>query len=166
MLHNSLQTFNEPSLSQDGFFIFLGKVRHFLIMQAVVIVHFKNGLKKIYSMLRKLRTIIYHVNDLQRAKDWYTLVTGIKPYFDESYYVGFNIYGCELGLDPDLSEVISGTQSVAYWLVDDIEASVKTFTAEGAKIISAIQNVGGSVRVATVEDPFGNAIGLIEEKQG
>ncbi len=117
-------------------------------------------------MLRKLRTIIYHVNDLQKAKEWYTLVTGIKPYFDESYYVGFNIYGCELGLDPDASEVSSGTKSVAYWLVDDIEASVKTFTAEGAKIISAVRVVGEYIKVATVEDPFGNAIGLIEENQG
>ncbi|MEO8108436.1 MAG: VOC family protein [Ginsengibacter sp.] len=114
-------------------------------------------------MLRKLRTIIYHVNDLQKAKEWYTLVTGVNPYFDESYYVGFNIYGCELGLDPDASEVISGTQSVAYWLVDNIEESVKTFAKEGAKIISSIQVVGETIKVATLEDPFGNAIGLIEE---
>lgn len=114
-------------------------------------------------MLRKLRTIIYHVSDLQKAKEWYTLVTGVRPYFDESFYVGFNIYGCELGLDPDTNEVISGTQSVAYWLVDDIEGCVKTFTNEGAKIISSIQAVGENIKVATLEDPFGNAIGLIEE---
>ncbi len=115
-------------------------------------------------MLRKLRTIIYHVNDLQKAKEWYTLVTGITPYFDESYYVGFNIYSCELGLDPDTSQVTSGTQSVAHWLVDDIESCVKTFTEQGAKIISGIQEVGETIKVATLEDPFGNAIGLIEEK--
>jgi extradiol dioxygenase family protein len=83
-------------------------------------------------MLRKLRTVIYHVNDLQRAKEWYSLVTGVKPYFDESFYVGFNIYGCEFGLDPAIDEVEKGTQSVAYWLVDDIDESVHNFTKHDA----------------------------------
>ncbi len=114
-------------------------------------------------MLRKLRTVIYHVNDLQKATEWYTLVTGIKPYFVEGYYVGFNIYGCELGLDPAKEEVKGGTQSVAYWLVDDIEESVGIFTKHDAKIISPVTTVGDGIKVATVQDPFGNCIGLIEE---
>lgn len=116
------------------------------------------------NMFRKLRTVIYHVNDLQQAKAWYIKVTGIQPYFDESFYVGFNIYGCELGLDPATSEVKGGTQSVAYWLVDDIEESVKKLLAENAKIVAAITEVGEGIKVATIEDPFGNCIGLIEEK--
>ena len=116
------------------------------------------------TMLRKLRTVIYHVKDLEKAKTWYTKVTGVQPYFDESFYVGFNIYGCELGLDPATDEVKGGTQSVAYWLVDDIEESIKNFTAENAKIIAPITDVGEGIKVATIEDPFGNCIGLIEEK--
>lgn len=118
------------------------------------------------DMLRKLRTVIYHVNDLQKAKAWYTKVTGVQPYFDESYYVGFSIYGCELGLDPVMDEVKGGTQSVAYWLVDNIEECVKNFLAENAKIIVPVTDVGAGVKVATIGDPFGNCIGLIEEKTG
>ncbi len=115
-------------------------------------------------MFRKLRTVIYHVKDLQKAKEWYINVTGIRPYFDEEYYVGFNIYGCELGLDPDKSEVRPGTQAVAYWLVDDIEESVKNFTSNDAKIVNAITEAGEGIKLAIIEDPFGNCIGLIEER--
>ncbi len=117
-------------------------------------------------MFRKLRTIIYHVDDITKAKEWYTKVTGVQPYFDENFYVGFNIYGCELGLDPNMSGVIKGEHSVAYWAVDDIEDGIKNLSTHGAKIISPIQDVGDNIRVAVAEDPFGNHIGLIETKKG
>ena len=65
-------------------------------------------------MFKKLRTIIYHVSNLEEAKQWYAKVTGIAPYFDEPFYVGFDINGCELGLDPNLTQSNSGEHSVAY----------------------------------------------------
>lgn len=113
-------------------------------------------------MLKKLRTAIYHVADLQAAKDWYIKATGIQPYFDEPFYVGFDINGCELGLDPDMSGITPGNQSVCYWSVDDSDAAVKQFTGIGAKIIQPKTNVGGPINVAIVADPLGNHIGLIE----
>ncbi len=77
--------------------------------------------------------------------------------------MGFNIYGCELGLDPAAEEVKGGTQSVAYWLVDDIEESVQNFIKHDAKLISPVAPVGDGIKVATIQDPFGNCIGLMEE---
>ncbi len=112
-------------------------------------------------MFKKLRTIIYHVDDLQKAKAWYTQLTGIKPYFDEVFYVGFDINGFELGLDPDNTKIKKGNNAVAYWAVDDIHAAVKNAESIGASIVSAIQNVGGTIEVAIITDPFGNQIGLI-----
>jgi predicted enzyme related to lactoylglutathione lyase len=113
-------------------------------------------------MFNKLRTVIYHVADLQKAKDWYIALTGVQPYFDEPFYVGFDINGFELGLDPDNNSVTAkGNQSVAYWSVDDIHASFNKCIAAGASIISPITNVGGTIEVAVVQDPFGNAIGII-----
>ena len=112
-------------------------------------------------MFNKLRTIIYHVNDLQNAKAWYTQLTGIKPYFDEPFYVGFEINGCELGLDPDGSHIQSGNNTVAYWSVDNIHAAVEKAESIGASTVSAIQNVGGTIEVAIIRDPFDNHIGLI-----
>jgi len=55
-------------------------------------------------MITAIRSIVYHVNDLTAAKKWYADAFGIKPYFDEMFYVGFDINGTELGLDPDPSE--------------------------------------------------------------
>lgn len=112
-------------------------------------------------MFNKLRTVIYHVDDLQKAKAWYISLTGITPYFDEVFYVGFDINGCELGLDPDTANLQQGNNAVAYWSVDDIHASVEKAVAIGATIISPVQNVGGTIEVAIIKDPFGNAIGLI-----
>jgi predicted enzyme related to lactoylglutathione lyase len=115
-------------------------------------------------MFKKLRTVIYHVDDLDKAKAWYKNITGIDPYFDESFYVGFDINGCELGLDPDFTGIESGSQSIAYWSVNDIENAVATLTANDAVVISQVTGVGDRIKVAVVKDPFGNAVGLIEEK--
>jgi predicted enzyme related to lactoylglutathione lyase len=114
-------------------------------------------------MLKKLRTVIYHVDDLQKAKKWYELVTGMQPYFDESFYVGFDINGFELGLDPDLTGIREGNKNIAYWAVDDIQSCVDKLIPAGAVIVKDIANVGGGIKVAAIKDPFGNTIGLIEE---
>lgn len=115
-------------------------------------------------MFRKIRTVIYHVDDLQKAKDWYTELIGIEPYFDEPFYVGFDINGFELGLDPDFENVERGSQAVAYWKVEDIEQVVIKFTNAGALLTGTVKEVGGGIKVATVVDPWGNAVGLIEER--
>lgn len=114
-------------------------------------------------MFKQLRTVIYHVNDIEKAKQWYTQITGVPPYFDEPFYAGFDINGYELGLDPDKKHTSPGNNhSVAYWAVDDIRGVVNKLVEAGAVIQSDVQNVGGPIEVAVVIDPFGNAIGLIE----
>ena len=113
-------------------------------------------------MFKTLRTVIYKVQDIKAAKDWYVQVTGKQPYFDQPFYVGFDINGCELGLDPDLAATSGGNQAVAYWAVDNIQAVVKQLVEHGATLVQPITNVGGSIEVATITDPFGNHIGLIE----
>jgi predicted enzyme related to lactoylglutathione lyase len=114
-------------------------------------------------MVKGLATVIYRVTDVDRAKAWYANAFQQQPYFDEPFYVGFNIAGYELGLDPNAEGAPPGRGgSVAYWLVDDIEAAVRHFIDAGATVASASQDVGGGITVATVADPFGNPIGLIE----
>ena len=108
-----------------------------------------------------LATVIYPVSDLDRAKAWYAKAFGTEPYFDQPFYVGFEIAGYELGLLPD--EGRPGPDGgVAYWRVAEIAAAVARFTAAGATIVSEAKDVGEGIKVATVADPFGNAIGLIE----
>ena len=113
-------------------------------------------------MFKKLRTVIYYVPDLQPAKAWYSKLTGVQPYFDEVFYVGFDINGCELGLHPRDKTVQPGNQTVTHWAVDGIEDCVKKLLDEGATILYPVSDVGGGIKVATVLDPWGNAVGLIE----
>jgi predicted enzyme related to lactoylglutathione lyase len=110
-----------------------------------------------------LRTVIYHVPDLDRAKSWYSAAFGLEPYFSEPFYVGFSVGGFELGLDPDTSRVAAGEGgSVAYWGVKNLEAALPKFVRDGAKLRSEPHEVGEGIRVASLSDPFGNIIGLIE----
>lgn len=109
-----------------------------------------------------LRTVSYHVGDLQKAKEWYTNAFGIEPYFDEHFYVGFNIGGYELGLLPEETPTMDKATSVAiYWGVENIQASYKKLISNGAIANEEPTNVGGDLMVATVKDPWGNIIGII-----
>ena len=112
-------------------------------------------------MFKKLRTIIYSAPDIAAAKEWYIRATGINPYYDEPYYVGFEINGYELGLDPNASGG-PGNQTVAYWAVDDSAAAAEKLVGIGGQLVQPKTNVGGDIFVAIVADPFGNHIGLIE----
>jgi predicted enzyme related to lactoylglutathione lyase len=114
-------------------------------------------------MIQGLGTVIYHVPDLERAKAWYTAAFQQQPYFEQPFYVGFNIAGYELGLNPDLSVAPPGAGgAVAYWRVAGIDAAVQHFVNVGATIVTQIQDVGDGIKVADLKDPFGNLIGLIE----
>jgi predicted enzyme related to lactoylglutathione lyase len=58
--------------------------------------------------------------------------------------------------------VTCGNNAVAYWGVADIVRAHAHMLAHGAEPQHPIQDVGDGIKVATVADPFGNVIGLIE----
>ena len=115
------------------------------------------------SQFLGLRTVIYHAPDLAKTKAWYAKALEIEPYFDQPFYVGFNVSGYELGLDPDASTAPEGKGgAVAYWGVAKADAAFRRLLSLGATERSAVQEVGEGIRVATVFDPFGNIFGIIE----
>ena len=114
-------------------------------------------------MFQGLRTVIYGAPDLAAAKAWYSDILGFAPYFDEPFYVGYNVGGYELGLDPGSPAgmgKLSGTQ--AYWGVENIERALASLLEKGAAKISGPQDVGDGIKVALLSDPFGNVFGIIE----
>ncbi len=113
------------------------------------------------SKFHGLRTTIYQVPDINKAKAWYTKVLGVKPYFDEVFYVGFNIGGYELGLHPQETKSPTPGGVTAYWGVDDVEKVFNELIANGATAHEEPANVGGEIVVATVKDPWGNLFGII-----
>jgi len=111
-------------------------------------------------MFLGLRTAIYPVADLSRAKLWYEQVVGSKPYFDEPFYVGFSVGGFELGLLPDGTPGTTGAQ--LFWGVSNAKAEFERLLALGATQLQAVTDVGEGIKVAAVQDPFGNRLGIIE----
>ena len=111
-------------------------------------------------MLLGLRTALYPAPDLQKAKAWYGEVLGQPPYFDQPFYVGFEVGGFELGLLPEATPATAGPQPL--WGVADITAAHARLLTLGAKPLDPVADVGDGIRVAAVLDPFGNRLGLIQ----
>lgn len=111
-------------------------------------------------MIQGLRTVIYPVTNLAEATAWYEQVLGKGPYFNEAFYVGFEVGGFELGLIPDGEPGSAG--ATAYWGTQDIDAEMARLGALGAEVASPVEDVGGGIRVATVRDPYGNVFGVIQ----
>ena len=100
-------------------------------------------------MTSGFRTVIYPVQDLDRAKVLYGTLLGVEPYADEPYYVGFRVGDQELGLDPN-GHGQGMTAPVGYWEVDEINASLQELLDAGAQPLQPVKNVGGGKLVASV----------------
>jgi predicted enzyme related to lactoylglutathione lyase len=110
-------------------------------------------------MLLGLRTSIHPVADLDAAKRWFTTVVGHDPYFDEPFYVGFEVGGYELGLLPD-ADAADGVQT--YWGVENADRAVSELLEAGAHPHLPVTDVGGGIRTAMVRTPAGTLLGVIE----
>jgi predicted enzyme related to lactoylglutathione lyase len=117
-------------------------------------------------MFLGLRTAAYHVSDIEKAKEWYSSILGFGPYFDQPFYVGFNVGGYELGLQPaegdSTNKADKADGAVAYWGVEDAAAALARLLELGAAPHEGLQDVGEGIKVASVKDPFGNVFGVIE----
>jgi len=51
---------------------------------------------------------------------------------------------------------------VAYWGVENIRQSLERLLELGATTHTDVQDVGEGILIATVRDPFGNILGIIE----
>ncbi|MET0266122.1 MAG: VOC family protein [Duganella sp.] len=112
-------------------------------------------------MIKGLRTLVYPVADLAAAKDWYARAFETAPYFDQPFYVGFEVGGFELGLIPADKFKAAKAGAMVYWGVDDIEAETDRLLALGASVAGAIEDVGENIRTVELADPFGNLLCLI-----
>lgn len=110
-------------------------------------------------MNRGIKTVIYPVKDVAKAKTLFSKLLGVEPYADSAYYVGFRIGDQEFGLDPNGHK----HGMTAYYTVDDIRQSLKLLQDAGAQIEQEIKDVGGGKLIAAVRDTDGNIIGLTQE---
>ena len=114
-------------------------------------------------MTQGIKTVLHPVSDLTAAKEMYAALLGVEPTTDESYYVGFEAGGQHIGLVPGGGPQ-GMTSPVAYWHVPDLDAKLAEVTAAGATVKEPAHDVGGGRMVATVTDPDGNVLGLLEDR--
>jgi len=105
-----------------------------------------------------LRTLIYPSDNLEADTQWWSEILGFGPYFDQPFYVGFDVGGYELGLDPNAS-MTDGPRT--YFGVDNVEAAVARFIEQGCSVHEPATETGDDIIVATVKRPNGQLIGLI-----
>jgi predicted enzyme related to lactoylglutathione lyase len=113
-------------------------------------------------MTAGLKTVIYPVKDLAAAKDLFSALLGVEPYADSAYYVGFKDAGQDVGLDPN-GHAKGMTGPVPYWHVTDIRATLTGLLGAGAQTLEDVHDVGGGRLIASVKDPDGNLIGLLQD---
>ena len=63
---------------------------------------------------------------------------------------------------PDHAAADGSGSTYVYWGVADVAASLATMVSQGAYDLTGVEDVGGGIRKATVQDPFGHRFGLIE----
>jgi predicted enzyme related to lactoylglutathione lyase len=112
------------------------------------------------SSTQGIKTVLHPVTDVAAAKPVYAALLGVAPQQDEPYYVGFEAAGQHIGLVPGGGGMAS---PVTYWHVEDIEAKLAEVTAAGATVKDPPRDVGGGRLVATVADPDGNVLGLLQD---
>ncbi len=125
--------------------------------------------------LRGFATISYWADDLEGAKEWYSQFLGIDPYFQVDVphlgrpaYYEFRIgdYQHELGLI-DSSYAPDGATNgpagaIMYWHVDDVTATLEKLLSMGANEHQAPTERGEGFITASVVDPFGNILGIMQ----
>ncbi|MGA2530775.1 MAG: VOC family protein [Acidimicrobiales bacterium] len=115
------------------------------------------------SSTQGIKTVLHPVSDLARATAVYTALLGVAPQHEAPYYVGFEAEGQHIGLVPGGGPQAM-TSPVAFWHVSDIEAKLAEVTAAGATVKEPAHDVGGGRLVATVTDPDGNVLGLLQDR--
>src|SRR5690349_3293654 len=115
------------------------------------------------SSTQGIKTVLHPVSDVAAATGVYTALLGVGPQTDEPYYVGYEAEGQHIGLVPGGGPQAM-TSPVAYWHVPDIEAKLTEVTSAGATVKDAVRDVGGGRLVATVTDPDGNVLGLLQDR--
>lgn len=122
--------------------------------------------------LRGMATVSFWADDVKAAREWYTELLGVTPYFERPdagnpSYIEFRFGDLqhELGIiDRKFSP--KGASSgpggaVLFWHVDDINATLQRLLSMGAKEYEPLIHREAGFITASVVDPFGNVLGIM-----
>jgi predicted enzyme related to lactoylglutathione lyase len=116
------------------------------------------------TTLKAPRSAVFFVRELEKARDWYAEVLDILPYRDDKDFVGFHLDGCDLCFhSSDEKSGEDGASVVVYWVVDNLEELIAHFISYGATLYRKPIEIIEGGRVAQIQDPFRNILGLTEK---
>ena len=93
-------------------------------------------------MLKSLKRITYHVDDIEKAKQWYNNVLDIQPIFDTPFAAIYKIGDCSLSLAKSKDSLNAPNEKMdVYWEVDDIDSAFEKFIQQGAQIKNPVKQV-------------------------
>lgn len=104
--------------------------------------------------------IVIPVTDLDAAKKLYGAWLGAEPHTEAPYYVGFNVGGVEIGLNPN-GHAMGMTKPTPTAAVESLDAAREELLAAGATEISPPSPAGPGQRVCTFADADGNPMAII-----
>ena len=124
------------------------------------------------TMLRGMANVSYWAEDLKKARQWYTDLFGIEPYFqlpnaENPGYIEFRVsdYLHEVGIIDKKYRPAQATDgpggAILNWHVDDINKAIERLVDMGAIEFEPITQRGEGFITASVIDPFGNVLGIM-----
>ncbi|WP_391574612.1 VOC family protein [Cohnella sp.] len=123
--------------------------------------------------LRGMANVSFWADNLKAAKEWYTKLLGVEPYFqspnpEDPAYIEYRIgdFQDELGIinrkyAPQAAKMTGPGGATLYWHVDDVAGMLDKVKELGATEYEPLTVRGVDWITASVVDPFGNIIGLI-----
>ena len=93
-------------------------------------------------MGKGLSALVFPTSDPEKSKELLSIVLGGQPAFDDPHYVGWQVAGLNVGLDPN-GENRGMAGATPFFEVDDIRETVAALTAAGATIVEDVEPVGG-----------------------
>lgn len=108
--------------------------------------------------MKDVSLIVYPAADVAKSKQFFHELTGVEPYVDGAYYVGYKTGDVEIGLDPNGNNY--GPGAIPFCTVSDIAASVKALVDAGGTVVQDVTDVGYGMLVARIKDPGGALVGL------
>ena len=122
-------------------------------------------------MEMKLELVPIPVTDVDRAKAFYTLGVGFVEDVDVRPAAGVRVVqltppgsACSIGMGtglPAYDDMTPGAVKALHLVVADIEQARAELLGRGVAV-SAVQDVGGGVKYASLSDPDGNTLTLQE----
>ena len=119
-----------------------------------------------------MATVSFWADDVKEARNWYTQLLGIDPYFERPdpehpAYIEYRFgdFQHELGIidrkfAPKQAKPGPGG-AVLFWHVDDIDAAFEKLLSMGAKEFEPVTKREAGFITASVVDPFGNILGIM-----